>query len=260
VRSHADARSRVTAITFALLAILCVGIANYPRTALAQSAGDAITDTEIETAVDVLKADPNLSRDRKTRTLRWRDESKPEERKPGSFAAWIKDFFVWLGQLSRALVWVLGGFLALALVWIVTRLFINAKRPSRIDVPVVPTHVRDLDIRPESLPSDIGAAALSLWQQDQHRAALALLYRGLLSRLAHTHRVPIRDASTEGDCLALAAKHLPPERRDYVAQLIGVWQRATYGGRDPETDVVQELCNGFGAALAASAATQARGS
>ncbi len=258
MRSRADARSTVIVIT--MCASFCVGVAGYSRVAFAQSSGDAITDTEIEAAVEVLKADPNLSRDRKTRTLRWRDESKPEERKPGSFGIWIKEFFVWLAQLSRALVWVLGGFLALALVWIVSRLFMNAKGLTRTNAPIVPTHVRDLDIRPESLPADIGAAALTLWQQEQHRAALALLYRGLLSRLAHTHRVPIRDSSTEGDCLALAAKHLPSERRDYVAQLIGVWQRATYGGRDPEANVVQQLCEGFDAALAPVAPAEARSS
>ena len=82
----------------------------------------------------------------------------------------------------------------------------SARAPRGDDAFVAPTHVRDLDIRPESLPDDIGAAARALWDRGEHRAALALLYRGLLSRLAHVHRLPIRDSSTEGDCLALAAR------------------------------------------------------
>src|SRR4029079_6929748 len=74
---------------------------------------------------------------------------------------------------------------------------------------VAPTHVRDLDIRPESPTDDIGAAARQLWDRGEQRAALALLYRGMLSRLAHVHRVPIRDSSTEGDCVELASAQLP---------------------------------------------------
>jgi Domain of unknown function (DUF4129) len=152
--------------------------------------------------------------------------------------------------VSLALVWVLGGLLALALAWFLFSLFKSAGPTGAKKALVVPTHVRDLDIRPESLPEDIGAAALDLWQRDEHRASLALLYRGLLSRLAHLHHVPIRDSSTEGDCLALATQHLSSDRKEYVARLIGVWQRATYGGHDPIESDVQALCAGFDEALA----------
>jgi hypothetical protein len=148
-------------------------------------------------------------------------------------------------------VWVVGALLALGLAWLVFRMVKEVGQLGASQRLNVPTHVRDLDIRPESLPDDIGAAVLELWRRDEHRAALALLYRGLLSRLAHVHEVPIRDSSTEGDCLALAARHLAPERRDYVGRLIGVWQRAVYGGRDPATDEVEALAEGFDAALAA---------
>jgi hypothetical protein len=112
--------------------------------------------------------------------------------------------------------------------------------------------VRDLDIRPESLPPDIGAAALALWEQGEKRAALALLYRGLLSRLVHVHSVPIRDSSTEGDCLALATTRLRAERVAYVSKLIRTWESAVYGGVDVETEVVRALCAEFSAALDAA--------
>jgi hypothetical protein len=117
-----------------------------------------------------------------------------------------------------------------------------------------PTHVRDLDIRPASLPPDIGAAARALWDAGQQRAALALLYRGLLSRLAHVHSVPIRDSTTEGDCLALAAEHLPTPRHDYVSRLVGVWQHAVYGHEEVSAVAVHDLCDGFAPALDPAAA------
>jgi hypothetical protein len=209
----------------------------------------APSQEQIEVAIEQLKVDPNLTPERKTRTLKWAGKNEPREK--SSFGTWITNFFVWIGQASAALVWVIGGLLAIALVWFLIRLF-SGIRPSEImsSAAVVPTHVRDMDIRPESLPDDVGAAALALWERGEHRSALALLYRGLLSRLAHVHRVPIRDSSTEGDCLDLAARQLSAERKDYVARLIGVWQRAIYGGRDTETQEVQSLCAGFDKALA----------
>jgi hypothetical protein len=238
--------------TFAIATIaacwLCIAPAPHVR---AQTDDTVPTDSDIANAIEKLKADPNLAQERKTRTLRWAGEDKPRER--SSFGRWITNFFVWLGQLSRVLIWVVGGLLAIGLAIFLYRLFRSIEIGDLKKAEAVPTHVRDLDIRPESLPDDIGAAALELWQRGEHRAALALLYRGLLSRLAHVHQVPIRDSTTEGDCLALAAKHLQAERKDYVARLIRVWQRAIYGGRDAQTEEVQALCADFASALAPTA-------
>ena len=114
---------------------------------------------------------------------------------------------------------------------------------------VAPSYVRDLDIRPESLPGDIGIAARALWDRGEHRAALALLYRGMLSRFAHVHSIPIRDSSTEGDCLALAATHLTQGRREYASSLVLVWQQFVYGGQNTQAATVYVLCDGFGSAL-----------
>jgi hypothetical protein len=63
------------------------------------------------------------------------------------------------------------------------------------------------------------------------------------------HDVPIRASSTEGDCLALASRHLAPGRQAYVTQLVRVWQRAVYGHHDVESGTVHRLCDGFAVAL-----------
>jgi hypothetical protein len=128
---------------------------------------------------------------------------------------------------------------------------VRSRRPSTRSSKraVTPTHVQDLDIRPESLPDNIGSAARKLWDSGEHRAALSLLYRGVLSRLVHVHNVPIRDSSTEGDCLRLSASRLKEEQRNYVALLIQVWQHAVYGEQQPETAALHTLCDGFAPAL-----------
>ena len=146
-------------------------------------------------------------------------------------------------------VWVLLAGLAALLVVFIFRLVKENRLPEKSRRFVAPTHVQDLDIRPESLPPDIGAAARALWDRGEQRAALALLYRGMLSRLAHVHEVPIRDSSTEGDCLGLAARSLDAARVAYATQLVRTWQRAIYGGLTIETPQVWDLCARFAAHL-----------
>lgn len=205
------------------------------------------TEEEVITALDKLKADPNLATERTMRVLRWVDSDSPPP--PRQSLEWLRDLLGWIAQTSRVIVWLAVGLLAAALVLLIVR-FVNAIGPRaaahRFEVP---THVRDLDIRPESLPDDVGAAAFALWERGEHRAALSLLYRGLLSRLAHVHALPIRHSTTEGDCMELATHHLRSERSSYVSQLVHVWQQAVYGHHEPQTDDVRELCNGFASAL-----------
>jgi hypothetical protein len=163
--------------------------------------------------------------------------------------AWIVGLFTWFGESARYLLWAVAAVLAVLLV----RYVFAVARPHvtlAVDEPLIPpTHVRDLDIRPEHLPDDIGAVARTLWDDGHQRAALALLYRGLLSRLAHAHNVPIADSTTEGDCLQLTALHLPAARRDYASRLVGVWQRAVYGRESIDTAAVHDLCGDFSAAM-----------
>jgi hypothetical protein len=157
-----------------------------------------------------------------------------------------------------------GVLLALAAVLIVYIVrVVRIARKRGVPIPeaalIAPTHVRDLDIRPETLPHDIGRAARMLWDSGEHRAALALLYRGLLSRLAHVHHLPIRDSTTEGDCLALATGHLAPAGRDYASRVIVVWQRAVYGRDEVQPSIVHRLCDDFAAALRATSPPETGG-
>jgi len=208
------------------------------------------TDAEITRALDAVKADPNLAALRTIKMLRWKDADAPKPTKVPTWVAWVVGLFRWLDQSARFLVWGVVAVLAVLLIGYLGS-FVGRGRAATIaeSSSVAPSRVFDLDIRPESLPDDIGAAARLLWDRSEHRAALALLYRGMLSRLAHVHQVPIRDSSTEGDCLDLAARHLSPPRSDYAARLVGAWRRAVYGREDIETDIVHRLCDGFSSAL-----------
>ena len=220
------------------------------------AAGVAPTDAEVGRAIDTVKADPNLSATRQIKTLRWKDRAAPSPNDQPAWILWIVGLVRWFNQAARVVVWcaaaLAAGFLG---VFIYRMVQAHARRPGT-DRFVAPTHVQDLDIRPESLPSDIGSAARSLWDRGDHRAALALLYRGLLSRLAHVYRVPIRDSTTEGDCLALAATHLDGRRHSYALRLVRAWQRTVYAHDAADAPLVYDLCDGF--AMLDAAAVEAR--
>lgn len=237
-------RRRTRAAAAAVLALMTLLMAITTTAAEAPQP----TREQVASAIEKLKADPNLGIDKKTRKLVRNSKAEPNtpQTSPG-WLNWLADAFGWFASTARALLWVAGVLLVGILALYIKR-FVESSGERSVPLRFsLPTHVRDLDIRPESLPDDVGAAALELWERGEHRAALALLYRGLLSRLAHVHAVPIRDSSTEGDCLALAATHLPSDRVAYVERLIRVWQRAVYGNVEPTSEEFHSLSTGFSA-------------
>jgi len=210
----------------------------------------APTAAEVAAAIAKLRADPKLGTTKKTRRLRRAQNSTPPpQTPPPGWLHWLADAIAWVAGAARALLWV-AAILAVGILGLYIARFVQLRRKTAQPAGLVtPTHVRELDIRPESLPENIGPTALGIWEHGEHRAALALLYRGLLSRLAHTHSVPIHDSTTEGECLQLATANLSPTRVTYIARLIQVWQRAVYGNISPTCEEVRFLCSGFAAAV-----------
>ena len=218
--------------------------------------------SEVAGALARLKADPVLGGETTVRNLRWLSDSQGDSQPQDmGWLKWLGELFGWIAQSGRVIVWIGALVLAALLALYLYRLVRDFRRSGREAAPSAPSHVRDLDIRPESLPADVGAAARQLWEQGEHRAALALLYRGLLSRLVHDHGVSIRESSTEGDCLALLAGRpaLEPAaqyRNEYATRLVRAWQRAVYGAQEPDDATMLELCAGFAAALDRTPAQQ----
>jgi hypothetical protein len=245
VRSVAE-----TAMLRRLAIVVLLAVAPLVVPSMARAAQDSAFDAAaIARAREAVRADPLLRSEKTIKTLRWREgQQQARPTRPG-WLLWVAGFFAWLGQSARYVVWTAAIILALLALRYVVTMSSRSAREDTGEAFVAPTHVRELDIRPESLPADIGAAARQLWDASQRRAALALLYRGLLSRLAHVHRVPIEDFTTEGDCLSLSATHLTAPRHGYASSLVGLWQHVVYGHEEVSTAAVHELCDGFGPAL-----------
>ena len=108
---------------------------------------------------------------------------------------WLVALARWLAESGRVLVWLLAA-VVLAVVLVTARRWLRVHgdaigtRGARL-----PSHVRELDIRPECLPADIGAAVRELWLAGERRArALAALPR---RAVAPRPLVPGRDRRCE---------------------------------------------------------------
>jgi Domain of unknown function (DUF4129) len=213
------------------------------------NAAEPPTTQQVREATEAVYNDPDLHGLKADRELRFKNREQPKQADASADLRWLRDLVRWFSEAGRWLIW-LGLAVLVAVLAVYLRRWIAVRGDAAGGRALaLPSHVRDLDIRPESLPADLPAAVRALWQRGESRAALSLLYRGALSRLVHEHEVPVRAASTEGECAALASRHLDAERGAFVARLIGLWQLAVYGARLPDSTAVLAVCDEFDARL-----------
>jgi len=206
-----------------------------------------VTRAQVQAAADVVRANPNLPGVQTSKKLIWKQKADDDKKVPAQKQHWLHGLGQWLAESMRLLLWLalatLAAFVLVRLpAWLRLR---GDRRLAAEDAMVLPAHVGAMDIRPTSLPADIGHAAAALWQRGQARAALSLLYRGALSRLVHLHGVPIRAASTESECLHLAAQRLAPDALQFFAMLVKAWQGMAWGQQSPANVDVLALCHSF---------------
>ena len=208
------------------------------------------TEQDVAAAVATVRRDPNLGGPHTERRLQFKPDEK--KRKPEPTEPWILELLRWMAEAGRGVVWLIGA-IAVALVIVLAWRWMRVRADAAAGRTAVqpPSHVNDLDIRPDSLPDDIAGTARAWWQRGEQRAALSLLYRGALSRLVHEHGVAISGASTEGECVQLARQALSAAGGTFFAQLVAAWQMAVYAGRWPDAASVASLCDGFDAHFAA---------
>ena len=215
----------------------------------AASIGTYLSRDEIRAAAAKLRADPNLGGEKILRTLRW---NEVKEAKAAPTPDWLTRLFDFLAQSSSLLLWIVGALcVAIAVVWGIRVLRERIPAAAAPEPEVVSLH--GLDIRPESLPENIGAAALELLDAGQEREALSLLYRGALSRAVHRHGIAIAASATEGEALRAVNAALDPPRAAYFAGLVALWQRTVYAGESVMREPIARLCRGFAESLEGSA-------
>lgn len=103
--------------------------------------------------------------------------------------------------------------------------------------------VMGMDVRPESLPDDVVAAARDAWRDGDSHLALSLLYRGAIAWLVHRETLPIEESDTEGDCLRRVELVNNTEYGPYFKTLTSTWIDVAYGQKEPDGNRMIELCD-----------------
>ncbi len=232
---------------------LLVGLALFqlaPPVVPKAQADAAAERAAVREQIRAIKEGPDFHQMEVEKTLQ-RAERKPAK-KPLSFDG-LK-FFSDLGKLLQRLAGLAEILLWALVLALVVWAALNYRRwlerfrraPRRRTRAYQTSTLFGLAVSRDSLPADVGAAALVLWQSDQYRQALALLYRASLSELLQ-RGVPLRDGSTELECLQLARGleqelALPQPALAYFAEVTGLWRQLAYGHRAPPSELGLKLC------------------
>ncbi len=210
----------------------------------APPADTAVSTAALEAAIANLRHDPNLGGQTKVRTLRWADKAEP--RPPTASPSWIVGLFNYAGQFAGLLLWIAGAAAAaMAVIWIFRLLKSGDPRAVSAPADVDDRRVLDLEIHPDSLPDDVGAAADELLRAGRLRDALSLLYRASLSSAVHRYGVVLGAHHTEREVLKSVNGALDDVRARYFADLVTIRQRVVYAGEALAPDAVLPLCAGF---------------
>jgi len=164
---------------------------------------------------------------------------------PSAFAlpAWLNNLLTHLSLGIQALLWGFVVLISAVILWRYRqwlKTFGQQPLPRKEQQQVAPTTLLGLEISTASLPDDLIATAQTLWTNDP-RAALSLLYRGLLNHLVEVQALPLTAAHTEGEVLTLT-QALPESLQRYTQQLTQHWQNLAWGQRLLSHTQFIELC------------------
>lgn len=172
----------------------------------------------------------------------WRMRQKNDSAKNAVLPEWLKPLLAaveFMAKGMRVLVWIGGVLLLALLIWLVWRYRDAWSGGLRRSPP--PDYLFGLDVRPESLPRDVIAAARSLLASGNAIAALSLLYRGALVSLIHRAQVEFRAGDTEGNCLERVNGRIDRAAYTVFSRLLRMWQLAAYAHMPPGAAEMESL-------------------
>jgi len=94
----------------------------------------------------------------------------------------------------------------------------------------------------ESLPDDVPAEVMRLWNAGEKRQALSLLYRSCVFAAVTQHGVRLPPSATEGVCVAAIGQQTDMAQAEYFRQVVSAWIRCAYGYLEPDDNAMLPLC------------------
>ncbi len=99
-----------------------------------------------------------------------------------------------------------------------------------------------LDLRPESLPTDIVSAARKLWFSTCQSEAISLLYRAALVNFISKDKLELLASATERDCLKIIEQHSSSQRSQFFKAIVLSWQNIAYANQALDDKSFNDLC------------------
>lgn len=146
--------------------------------------------------------------------------------------------------LFNLLLYALAGLVLLGVIGLLAYWWRQSRGLSQAQVAEAPETLFGLAITPESLPADVPTQVLRLWQQQDARAAMSLLYRASLAQLPRRHGIALRDSDTEGEVLQ-RVQQSAANLADYWQRLTHAWLQQAYAHRSSSEAEVMQLCDQY---------------
>lgn len=197
--------------------------------------------TPARAAAQEVLADPVFGGTRER--MRWRPIGEARDAGAGGrSASWLGEVFGFLAEGIRILAWIGLAALLVAVVLVLLRR-IGPAEPIHTGAPPAPV-LFGLRIDPASLPADVAAAARVALAEGRPRAALSLLYRGVLSQLVHGQGMVVPRGATESE-VAQLAERAAPSLGAFLLELLPVWSTVAYAGRPADAGRIGALCERY---------------
>ncbi|MBK7899882.1 MAG: DUF4129 domain-containing protein [Azonexus sp.] len=215
--------------------------AQEPSREEARSAPRSEPPTRARRTIDAVLADPEFGHKSESTQWRWRESPVGEESRPPAWLDFVLRVVEFVSQVLKGLVWIawIAGAAVLAYFLLRYRETLRSRRAPR---PEAPEFLYGLDLRPQSLPDDVPAAARASLAAGRVAEALSLLYRGALIALIRRDGIDFRPGDTEADCRRRVAGQVSAEASGFFAALLDAWQEAAYAGAAPGGARVEALC------------------
>ena len=173
----------------------------------------------------------------------WMRKGEPpaaKDSKPPDLSGWIK-FAQFMAEVLRVAAWMAAiAFVGWLLYFLSQRLGWFGNLLGR-NILYKPDVLFGMDLRAESLPADIPAAAHACLAAGDRRGALSLLYRGALRVLIYERDLEVRAGDTEGDCVRRVSRAGPGALAAYFGRLVDAWGLIAYARRAPADAIAAGL-------------------
>jgi hypothetical protein len=217
--------------------VFCIGVLPSPVHAQEKAPKQVIKE---------ILADKDFGYERDATRWQARNPSKPREPGASPDLSWLATLGQALAKIIEVALWVLAGVAVAYALWFLVRLLPRGGDEPPREPYRPPPALFGMELAPETLPADVGAAAADLVRAGKLREALSLLYRGSLSNLVHKRGVQLLASHTEAEVLSLSGREI----HSYLEKLIDAWRLCAYAKRSPGAAEVERLAQDYRASFA----------